>query len=619
MRNYLILVAFFGVFVGVAEGQVEWGQFRGPGGAGIAAEGQALPVEFDKGTNVIWRCEVPKGHSSPCIWGDRIFLTSYAARKLETICVDRLDGEILWRSSVWAREVERVHQISNQAAPTAVTDGEQVIVYFGSFGLVCYDFEGRMLWAKPMVLPRNMYGTSASPILAGGKLIIMDDPGEDSIVLALDPATGAELWKMDQPGFKAGWSTPVYRKAGDVEEVIIYGKWRVAAFDLKDGKELWTVPGMTDEPCITPVMGEGFVFVSSYNMRDNPEVIGLPTWSELIKDLDKDKSGDLSLEESRANKSILSRFDSDGEGDHPLWGMIRAYNLDEDRSGGITEKEWGKMVAFIDSLDFANALMAIKPAGKGQDEAEVVWKHTFGVPECPSPLYYQGRVYMVKSGGIVSCLDAKTGEKKYQEMLDSGGPYYSSPVVGDGKIYVGSTRGVITVFEPGDELKVLAAQLGIIRGMLLAASAVDLTFPFESFWTSFDMDTGEVDFSAVPALFAGDFLELRDEADALYVDTRAQFVESLRLHSQAVDRIRLRTGSGFFLDPSNDLLFPPDSGLLWQDVQASLGFQAILTERMADSIENMTEMPVPINGYDFPNGPVEFFAEYAIEANWPDS
>ena len=469
MRDYLVLMVILAVLVGVAEGQVEWGQFRGPGGAGVAAEGQALPVEFDKGTNVLWRCEVPKGYSSPCIWGDRVFLTSYAARKLETIGIDRETGEILWRSSIWPREIERVHQISNQAAPTAVTDGERVIVYFGSFGLGCYDFEGRMLWARPMVLPVNMYGTSASPILAGGKLIIMDDPGEDSIVLALDPATGAELWKMDKPGFKVGWSTPVYRKVGDVEEVMIYGKWRVAAFDLTDGTERWTFPGLTDEPCITPVMGEGLVYLSSYNMRTNPEVIGLPKWSELIEEYDKNENGTLNLAESRANKSILSRFDADGEGDHPLWGFFRF--LDVDQSGEITEQEWQKMIAYIDSFEFENALLALQPEDRGQGkEAKVVWRHTFGVPECPSPLYYQGRVYMVKDGGIVSCLDARTGESKYQEKLDSGGPYYSSPVVGDGKIYVGSARGVVTVFEPGDELKVLARNN--LRERIMATPAI---------------------------------------------------------------------------------------------------------------------------------------------------
>ncbi len=454
--NWAILVVLLVLGVDLADGQVKWDQFRGPGGLGIAAAGVKAPVEFDREKNVIWKTQVTKGHSSPVIWGDRIFLTGYAQKNLETVCIDRTNGKIIWKALTPVEKVERVHQISSPAAPSAATNGKYVYVYFGSYGLICYDFEGKMIWKHVMALPQNMYGTSASPIIAGGLVIIMDDPGENTWVLAFDCETGELVWKTDRPGFKAGWSTPTYRKDGDVEEVIIYGKWRVAAFDLKDGTERWTVPGMTDEPCITPVMGEGLVFVSSYNMRTNPEVIGLPKWSELIEEYDKDKSGDLNLEECRPNKSILSRFDADGEGDHPLWGFFRF--LDVDQSGGITEKEWGKMIAYIDSFEFENALMAIKPGGNGEGkEAQVVWRHTFGVPECPSPLYYDGRVYMVKDGGMVSCLDAKTGEKKYQELLGVGGPYYSSPVVADGKIYVGSTRGgVVTVFEAGDTLRVLA-------------------------------------------------------------------------------------------------------------------------------------------------------------------
>ena len=113
------------------------------------------------------------------------------------------------------------------------------------------------------------------------------------------------------------------------------------------------------------------------------------------------------------------------------------------------------MISFLDSFEQHNALLAIRPSD-GEKETEIVWKHAYGVPECPSPLYYEGRIYMVKNGGIVSCLDAKTGELKYQDKLRSGGPYYSSPVVGDGKIYIGSTRGVVTVFEVGEDLNVLA-------------------------------------------------------------------------------------------------------------------------------------------------------------------
>ncbi len=246
----------------------------------------------------------------------------------------------------------------------------------------------------------------------------------------------------------------MYWSNNGVDEVVIYGIWWMTAYDLKDGSQRWSVPGLTDEPCITPVTGEGMIFTTSYNMKNNPEVIGLPEFDQLLKEYDKDNDNQLTREEILSNKSILSRYDADGEGDHPLRGFFRY--LDVDTSGKITVKEWAKMISFLNSFKQENALMAIRPGSDKNSEPEVVWKHNYGVPECPSPLYYNGRVYMVKNGGIVSCLIAETGELKYQDKLRSGGPYYSSPVVGDGKIYVASTRGIVTVFQPGDDLKVLA-------------------------------------------------------------------------------------------------------------------------------------------------------------------
>jgi outer membrane protein assembly factor BamB len=177
----------------------------------------------------------------------------------------------------------------------------------------------------------------------------------------------------------------------------------------------------------------------------------LPKWQELIDEYDSDEDGELTFQEVRPNKSILSRADADGEGDHPLWGFHRF--LDEDKSGKVTEKEWDKMINFLNSFEQENALLAVRPTG---DQGEVVWRHHTGVPECPSLLYHDGLVYMVKNGGMVTCLDAKTGELKYQDKLGAGGPYYASPVVGDGKIYTASTRGVVTVFEAGDDFKILA-------------------------------------------------------------------------------------------------------------------------------------------------------------------
>ena len=222
------------------------------------------------------------------------------------------------------------------------------------------------------------------------------------------------------------------------------------AYNLDTGEERWSLPGVTYEPCVTPTVGEGLVYVTSYNMKINSEAIRWPEWEELIEELDTDGDGELTFEETKPNKSILSRADADGEGDHPLWGFHKW--LDEDKNGKVTAEEWPKFENWVNTFPYENALMAVKP----DSTAEIVWKVEKGVPECPSPLYYQGRVYMIKNGGMVTCVDAKTGEVKYRDRLGAGGPYYASPVAGDDKIYAASVRGFVTVFECGDQLKVLA-------------------------------------------------------------------------------------------------------------------------------------------------------------------
>jgi outer membrane protein assembly factor BamB len=434
-------------------GQSQWSQFRGPGGSGIAPDGKELPIEFGPEKNLLWSCDVPPGHSSPCIFDDRIFVTGATDRDLQTICVDRRTGAVLWERRAFTDTFERRHRINSSATPTAAADGERVYVYFGSSGLACFDFEGNEKWMRRMRIPENMYGVATSPIVADGKLVFLSDNASGASLETIDGETGQTLWKKDRPGFGAGWSSPMHWKNQGVDELVIYGTGWITAYALEDGQERWSVPGMTNEPCITPVSGEGVIFLTSYNMRDNPEVIGLPSYGELLDDYDQDEDGELTFAEIRANESILSRSDADGEGNHPLPGFFRF--LDTDQSGKLTMKEWEGMYAFLDQFEFTNALIAIRP-GSGESETEILWQYPRGVPECPSPLYYDGRVTMVKNGGLATCVDAKTGELLFQGRLESGGPYYSSPVAGDGKIFSASARGVVTVFRAGDTLEVLA-------------------------------------------------------------------------------------------------------------------------------------------------------------------
>lgn len=430
-----------------------WNQFRGPDGRGLASDGEPLPAVLDPEKNLLWKCALPPGNSSPCLWGERVFLTGYEDEKLTTFCVARKSGEILWKRGLACSEVERAHRINTPTSSTPSTDGERVYAYFGSFGLICYDFAGEEVWRRELEVPENMFGTAASPVLAKGKLIFVSDSNEGSYLEAIDPKSGETLWKTERKGQLSGWSTPSLWQRDGVDELLVYGNWWMTAYDLKDGSMRWSVPGLADEPIVMPAVGSGLVFVTSYNMGENQEVIGLPDFSELLEQLDEDDSGDLDQAEAAKNASVLSRYDGEGEGDHPLRIFFRF--LDEDKSGTITAEEYPKLVKWLDDFEHINGIVAIRP-DNGEGQAELAWQYPRGVPECPSPLYYDGRLYLVKNGGIVTCLDAKSGDLIFTGRLGSRGPNYSSPVLGDGKIYCASAKGVVSVIEAGRELKVLA-------------------------------------------------------------------------------------------------------------------------------------------------------------------
>src|SRR5262245_11858248 len=435
-----------------------WSRFRGPNGAGLA-DGVRLPDALDLEKNLAWSADLPPGHSSPCLTDERVFVTGCAEGVLATLCVDRKDGRVLWTRCVKPESLERFQEQNGPASPTPASDGAHVVVYFGSYGLVAYDLEGKELWQRKHALPKNTFGTAVSPVIAGGKLIFLSDNEEGSSLEAIDPATGASLWRRAREGYKSGWSTPgVWTRDGPsgekVEELLVLGVGWLNAYGLADGAEHWSYPGLTDEPITTPISGDGLVFATSYNLKTNADAMSLWSYDKVLVEHDLDGDGAISIEEAKTNKSLLSRPDADGEGDHPL--MMFQRFLDVDRDGFITADEYEKLEAWVASWEHLNGIVALRPATK-EHGTELAWHFPRGVPECPSPLHLGGRVYMVMNGGTVTCLDAKTGALVFQDRLPARGPYYASLVGGDGKLYASSARGEVTVFAAANELRVLSS------------------------------------------------------------------------------------------------------------------------------------------------------------------
>jgi len=404
------------------------------------AQGANPPVHFGPSSNVLWQIALPPGHSSPCVWGDRLFLTGLEQGKLQTLCLNRLTGKILWRRDAPAGKLEPTHRVGSPASPTPVADGERVCVYFGSYGLIAYDLAGEEQWKLPLPLPIVEFGAGTSPIIAGDLLILVCDQDDGAFLLALNKTNGKEMWRAVRPEFRRGFATPfIWRHDGD-EELIVPGSIWLRSYDLKSGKERWSFAGTSRVANSSPTAGAGLLFSASWNIGADPgERITMDTFPVFASANDRNKDEKLTIEELPAGP-VRERFSQ----------------MDVNKDGAVLAQEWEMMREMFAKA--GNAVLAIRPGGQGDITAtHLAWKATRSLPYVCSPVFYEGRLYTVKNGGLASCYDAASGRVHYQdERLNAPGDYYASLVAGGGKIYSASENGVMTIWEGGDVLKILA-------------------------------------------------------------------------------------------------------------------------------------------------------------------
>lgn len=407
-----------------------WPQFRGAGGSSLAVGEQNLPAEIGPDQNVIWKTAIPPGHSSPIIAGDRIFLTAVRDQKLLTLALDRATGKVLWQAEAPYQKLEKVHQIGSHAQPTPATDGERVISFFGSSGLLCYDIAGKQLWHLPMGPFKNDLGSGSSPVLAGDLVILNQDHDIDSFLIAVDKRTGKPVWKVERSEFPVGYATPVITEVNGKKQVVVSGSLRIAGYDLATGKELWTVRGMARAVHMTPTVGpDGTIFAAGWTGGgDDNDRFKIPSFDEMLAKNDANKNGTLEKEEV-TEEPLKSRFSM----------------LDRDKDTHVTREEYDFLRRVFDKA--INRIIAIKPGGQGEiSESHVMWEQRKYLSVVPSPLFYQGHLFLVRPAGLLATLNARTGELVAQERLpQAGGDYYASPVGGDGKVYLLSQRGQLNV------------------------------------------------------------------------------------------------------------------------------------------------------------------------------
>lgn len=372
-----------------------WSQWRGPLATGVAPHADP-PVEWSEKKNVRWKVPLPgRGHSTPIVWGDRLFVTTavpfgeaFAPRndtapgahdntpvthrhRFVVLAVNRLDGRIRWQRVVH-EEIphEGVHYTGTYASNSPVTDGEHVFAFFGSRGLYALDLEGELRWKKDLgnMQTKHGHGEGSSPVLHGDALIVNWDHEGQSFLVALDKRTGEERWKVARHEVTS-WATPIVVEHDGQWQLIVSGTRHVRGYDLATGKVIWECGGLSHNIVASPVAGGGMVFAGS----------------------------------SYEKKALI------------------AIRLDGAR-GDITRSD------------------------------RVVWTRRQRTPYVPSPLLYGDSLYYLRHyQGILSRVEAKTGIEHFGPFrLGDIYDVYASPVAAAGRVYITDRHGMTVVISHDD-------------------------------------------------------------------------------------------------------------------------------------------------------------------------
>ncbi len=400
------VAAFSAAFLGgepAADGQ-NWSRWRGPEDNGMAV-GDA-PMHWSDTKNIKWKVDIPgKGHSSPVIWGDKLFLTAAipagpilepqaggpgggrgrgmrlgkangVEHKFVVLCLDKNTGKTLWEKTVKvAKPHEGYHvRYGSFASNSPVTDGKHLFAYFGSRGIYAFDLDGNLLWEKDLGEMRKIlqFGEGNPPVLHGDKLILKRDHQGQSFIVALDKNTGKELWRKDRDEMSS-WSAPLVVEHGGRTQAVVSGTTKTRGYDLETGEVIWEAAGLGRNVIPNPVIQDDIVIVMSGYRDPN--------------------------------------------------------------------------------------LLAIRLGGKGDltDSDAILWTNQRANAYTASPLLHDNKLYFVTDNGFFSCFNATTGEPYYQQVrLPKPYSFKASPVGANGKLYLSTEDGDVVVLKMGEKYEVIA-------------------------------------------------------------------------------------------------------------------------------------------------------------------
>jgi outer membrane protein assembly factor BamB len=267
MRVRAVVLGLAVLVLAAAARAEEWPGWRGPRGDGTSEE-KDVPLHWGRTDNVAWKTPIPgKGHSSPVVWGDRVFLTTCLEKQQQRVllCLDRRDGKVLWQRVVLTAPLEKKHKLNSYASSTPATDGRHVWVSFlavANMEVACYDLDGNKVWQVSPGEFHSVHGFCSPPVLYKDTVILngdQDDPR--AFVVALEKETGKERWRIRRPGLRS-YCPPLIVDAAGRTQMVLSGSKCVAGYDPDTGKQLWVLDGPTEQFVASLVYGDGLFFLT---------------------------------------------------------------------------------------------------------------------------------------------------------------------------------------------------------------------------------------------------------------------------------------------------------------------------------------------------------------------
>ncbi|MEM9700851.1 MAG: PQQ-binding-like beta-propeller repeat protein [Planctomycetota bacterium] len=480
----------------------DWPRFRGVSGTGVA-DGFPTAVKWDAtdpdDPAILWNVAVPGlGHSSPVIVGDRLFLLTAvpadgeaslilgrngnidAAEEDEVeqtwlvLCYDKTTGEERWRRTA-RTGVPRAtrHAKASHANTSVAVAGDRLVVFLGSEGLYCYDLEGTPLWERDLgVVDVRSHGAgwgyASSPAVADGRIVLLCDAPADPYLAAFSLEDGKELWRVSRTEVcERSWGAPLIHPPEDAttgetscgvtpdRQIVVNGWPWIVSYDLATGEERWRVRGGGDLPVPSPFAAEGRFFMTNAHGGPSPLIA-----------VNHDAFGDLSAGEDKQEDAPAAdgKTDADAEtsGEEELSEEKERKTMAD---GGPTETD-GELEDGAFGTGEENEESAERTPGPG---AGLAWRTERGGSYLSTPVVYDGRLYVGATNGVFRCFDAETGQRLYQERLP-GAYVVASLVAADGKIYCPAEDGTVYVIAATGEFELLAENP--LGGACLASPAI---------------------------------------------------------------------------------------------------------------------------------------------------